>query len=103
MKRKVAIIAALLACMLTGCADSQNADTLFPRAEDSYVGDVMALSEENGVYLNYLYETDHNGVGYHPIHRFYTKDFLSFEDKGEVLMLFLTISRSGWKAEQNII
>ena len=85
MKREVAIIAALLACMLTGCADSQNADTLFPRAEDSYVGDVMALSEENGVYLNYLYETDHNGVGYHPIHRFYTKDFLSFEDKGEVL------------------
>ena len=22
--------------------------------------------------LNYLYETDHNGVGYHPIHCFYT-------------------------------
>lgn len=47
MKRKVAIIAALLACMLTGCADSQNADTLFSKGEDSYVGDVMALSEEN--------------------------------------------------------
>lgn len=85
MKRKIAIIVSLLVCMLTGCADATKMDTLFPRADESYVGDVMALSDENGIYLNYLYETDHNGVGYHPIHRFYTRDFLIFEDKGEVL------------------
>ena len=71
--------------MMTGCANGKQNETLFPRAEESYVGDVMALSEENGVYLNYLYETEQNGVGYHPIHSFYTKDFLKFEDKGEVL------------------
>ncbi|MBQ2609740.1 MAG: glycoside hydrolase family 32, partial [Butyrivibrio sp.] len=60
-------------------------ECLFPRTEDSYVGDVMALSTEKGVYLNYLYETDNNGVGYHPIHQFYTGNFVSFEDRGQVL------------------
>lgn len=72
-------------CLLTGCADKKGEQCLFPRAEDSYVGDVMALSTDKGVYLNYLYETDHNGVGYHPLHQFFTKDFTTYEDKGEVL------------------
>ena len=45
----------------------------------------MALSTGKGVYLNYLYETDYNGVGYHPLHQFFTKNFTEFEDKGEVL------------------
>lgn len=85
MKNKTIVMAAMLTCLLSGCTGKNEMNTLFPRAEDSYVGDVMALSGEDGVYLNYLYETDHNGVGYHPIHQFYTKDFLTFEDRGEVL------------------
>ncbi len=85
MKKKTIALLSILVCMLTGCGEKNSMECLFPRAEDSYVGDVMALTEGNGVYLNYLYETDHNGVGYHPINSFYTKDFLSFEDKGEVL------------------
>ena len=72
-------------CILQGCADTGKVKCLFPRAEDSYVGDVMALNEGKKVSLNYLYETDHNNVGYHPIHRFYTRDFLTYEDMGEVL------------------
>lgn len=60
-------------------------DTFFPRAEDSYVGDVMAMAGEDGIYLNYLYDTNHNGTGYHPIHRFYTEDFCTYKDCGEVL------------------
>ncbi|MBR4356650.1 MAG: hypothetical protein IKQ00_01895 [Butyrivibrio sp.] len=71
--------------MIQGCAGKNMTECLFPRAEDSYVGDVMALSTEKGVYLNYLYETDNNGVGYHPIHQFYTGNFVSFEDRGQVL------------------
>ena len=71
--------------MIQGCAGKKMNECLFPRAKDSYVGDVMALSTEKGVYLNYLYETDNNGVGYHPIHQFYTRNFVSFEDKGQVL------------------
>lgn len=58
---------------------------LFVNAPDAWVGDVMGLSDEKGIYLNYLYETDENGIAYHPIHRFYTKDFCSYEDRGEVL------------------
>jgi len=72
-------------CTLSGCASKNETECLFPRAEESYVGDVMALSDDKGVYLNYLYETDNNGIGYHPIHQFYTRDFLRFEDKNEVL------------------
>ena len=85
MKKKTIALVCTLLTMLTGCGEKNMNETLFPRAEDAYVGDVMALSDDKGVYLNYLYETDHNGVGYHPLHSFYTRDFLAFEDKGEIL------------------
>ena len=85
MKTRIISAVAAVMCILSGCADKNMEECLFPRAKESYVGDVMALSDDKGVQLNYLYETDNNGVGYHPIHRFYTKDFLSFRDDGEVL------------------
>lgn len=85
MKKIFAALAGVVLFMTAGCGSEKMEKCLFPRAEDSYVGDVMALSEDGGVYLNYLYETDHNGVGYHPIHSFFTRDFLSFEERGEVL------------------
>ncbi len=85
MKTKTIVMIGTLLCLLTGCGEKNMNETLFPRSEDAYVGDVMALSDDKGVYLNYLYETEHNGVGYHPVHSFYTEDFLKFEDKGEVL------------------
>ncbi|WP_408071532.1 hypothetical protein [Butyrivibrio sp. JL13D10] len=85
MKKKSIALLGLMMCLVSGCADKKMDECLFPRAEESYVGDVMALSSDDGVYLNYLYETDNNGVGYHPLHQFYTKDFLKFRDNGETL------------------
>lgn len=60
-------------------------DCLFPNAEGAWVGDVMAQADENEIQFNYLYETDYNAVGYHPIHRFMTTDFCSYTDVGEIL------------------
>lgn len=58
---------------------------LFVNAKDAWVGDIMPFADENGIYLNYLYETDHNGVAYHPIHRFTTSDLCTYRDDGEIL------------------
>lgn len=58
---------------------------LFVNAEGAWVGDVMAYADDNGIYLNYLYETDHNGIAYHPIYRFSTNDLCTYRDEGEVL------------------
>lgn len=85
MRRFTIVALVILAFALQGCAGGNEDECLFPRSEESYVGDVMALSTDKGVYLNYLYETDNNGVGYHPIHQFYTKDFLKYMDKGQIL------------------
>ena len=60
-------------------------DSLFPNIEETWVGDVMAQADEDGIHLNYLYDTDHNGTGYHPIYRFDTKDFCSYTDAGEII------------------
>lgn len=58
---------------------------LFANAKEAWVGDIMPFADENGIYLNYLYETDHNGIAYHPIYRFFTNDLCSYFDEGEVL------------------
>ena len=54
---------------------------LYPIPEDAYVGDTMPFVTEDGTLeLYYLYDTDHNGQGYHPIYKYSTKDFTSYED-----------------------
>lgn len=58
---------------------------LFPRSKDAWVGDVMPMSDGERMHLYYLYDTDHNGVGYHPIHKFSTVNFYEYSDDGLVL------------------
>ena len=59
---------------------------LYPAPEGGYVGDVMPFVTDEGVLeLYYLYDTDHNGQGYHPIWKYSTEDLSGFEDHGEVL------------------
>ncbi len=59
---------------------------LYPAPSDAYVGDTMPLVTEDGTLeLYYLYETDHNGQGYHPIYKYTTTDLCSYEDKGKVV------------------
>ena len=80
----------LLLCQGCGNAQEQGEkpekiDSFFPNIEESWVGDVMAQADENGIHLNYLYDTEHNGTGYHPIYRFDTKDFCSYTDVGAII------------------
>ena len=60
--------------------------TLYPAPEGGYVGDVMPFVTEDGTLeLYYLYDTDHNGQGYHPIYKYSTADLCGYEDHGMML------------------
>lgn len=59
---------------------------LFPAPEGAYVGDVMPYVTDDGdLELYYLYDTDHNGQGYHPVYKYSTDDLVGYEDCGMVL------------------
>ena len=59
---------------------------LYPAPEGGYVGDVMPFVTDDGTLeLYYLYDTSHNGQGYHPIYKYSTKKMYGFEDHGMVL------------------
>lgn len=59
--------------------------SLFPTSENAWVGDVMPMADEDGLQLYYLYDTDHNGPGYHPIYKFSTTNFYEYSDDGLVI------------------
>ena len=59
---------------------------LYPAPEGGYVGDTMPfVTGEGTLELYYLYDTDHNGQGYHPVYKYTTADFCGYEDNGKVL------------------
>ena len=59
---------------------------LYPAPAGAYVGDTMPFVTDEGVLeLYYLYETDHNGQGYHPVYKYSTHDLCGYEDEGKVL------------------
>ena len=59
---------------------------LYPGPEGAYVGDVMPFVTSDGVLeLYYLYDTSHNGQGYHPIYKYSTLDLSGYEDHGMML------------------
>ncbi|MBQ9316583.1 MAG: hypothetical protein IJ203_07150, partial [Atopobiaceae bacterium] len=52
---------------------------LYPAPPDAYVGDTMPFVTDDGTLeLYYLYETDHNGQGYHPVYKYATTDLCSY-------------------------
>ena len=52
---------------------------LYPAPEDAYVGDTMPFVTEDGnLELYYLYDTDHNGQGYHPIYKYSTENLTKY-------------------------
>ena len=85
----------ILAGLLAGCSgpgtlpDEPYAAVpyqLFPAPKDAYVGDTMPFVTDDGMLeLYYLYDTDHNGQGYHPIYRYSTDDLVGYEDLGMAL------------------
>ena len=95
-RRYLTLLMALLAAVLcTACGAPKTlpdepyeavAYNLYPAPEGAYVGDTMPYVTDDGTLeLYYLYDTDHNGQGYHPIYRYATKDLLSYEDQGKML------------------
>ena len=60
--------------------------SLYPRSKGAWVGDVMPMGTDDALNLYYLYDTDHNGSGYHPIHRFSTDNFYNYNDDGCMLL-----------------
>ena len=97
MKAERVLTAALLALSLLAWASAAPAVSsgqvyepvdyqLYPAPENAYVGDTMPFVTEDGTLeLYYLYDTDHNGQGYHPIYRFTTDDLVGYEDDGMML------------------
>ena len=60
--------------------------SLYPSPEGGYVGDVMPyVTDEGELELYYLYDTDINGQGYHPIYKYSTQELVGFKDHGMVL------------------
>ncbi|WMJ86798.1 family 43 glycosylhydrolase [Anaerocolumna sp. MB42-C2] len=55
---------------------------LFMTSENNYVGDIMPLTDDKGIQLYYLFDTDHNGIGYHPIYKFSTSNLYNYSDDG---------------------
>ena len=96
MKRQLSIaLACAVSMTLAGCAGETSLPdepyepvpyNLYPAPEDAYVGDTMPFVTDDGeLELYYLYDTDHNGQGYHPIYKYSTKNLYQYEDHGMVL------------------
>ena len=90
IKRTIAAVLLMLVYILTSAALGEAYAPveyqLYPAPEDGYVGDTMPfVTDEGTLELYYLYDTDHNGQGYHPIYRFTTEDLSGYRDDGMML------------------
>ncbi len=93
--RAVFALTLILVLLLSGCSGAGSLPDepyaavdaqLFPAPEGAYVGDTMPFVTDDGeLELYYLYDTDHNGQGYHPIYRYRTDDLVGYEDLGMAL------------------
>lgn len=94
MKRICAIVLLLtIALGMAACGSPKVVDEpyaavpyrLYPAPEGGYVGDTMPFVVDGRLELYYLYDTDHNGQGYHPIYKYSTDNFYDYKDHGKVL------------------
>ena len=93
-KTAAALICAATVLGLAACSAKSLPDepyeaveySLYPAPENAYVGDTMPYVTDDGVLeLYYLYDTDHNGQGYHPVWKYSTQNLYDYEDHGMVL------------------
>ncbi len=52
--------------------------SIFPRLPEAWVGDVMPMTDGNGLRLYYLYDTNNNTWPMHPFYSFTTENFYEF-------------------------
>ena len=98
-KRQFLPIVLILALILSACGVQPTASgrlpdepyeavpyNLYPIPEGGYAGDTMPFVTEDGTLeLYYLYDTNHNGQGYHPIYKYSTANFHDYKDHGMML------------------
>ena len=58
---------------------------LYPKAEESFVGDPMPQYDGDEFVVYYLEDLRDGQIGFHPFSLMRTKDFLHYEDIGEVI------------------
>jgi len=96
MRKTISVLTAAAAAMtLVSCGSNASLPdepyeavpyNLYPAPADAYVGDTMPyVTDEGELELYYLYDTDHNGAGYHPIWKYSTKNLYEYQDHGMVL------------------
>lgn len=97
MRKTCDLLAAGLCAVLvfTGCSSPKSLPDepysaveykLYPAPENAYVGDTMPFVTDDGTLeLYYLYDTDHNGAGYHPFWKYSTKNLYDYKDHGMIL------------------
>lgn len=93
--RALLALTLLLALLCTACAGAGSLPdepyapvtyNLYPAPEGAYVGDTMPYVTDDGTLeLYYLYDTDHNGQGYHPIYKYSTTNLVGYKDEGMAL------------------
>lgn len=59
--------------------------SIFPKAEDHFVGDTMPYYEDSTMYIYYLADQRDGKTGYHPWALMQTQDYCTYEDKGVVI------------------
>lgn len=64
---------------------------LFVTAPSAWVGDVMPMTDDKGIQIYYLYETDNNGVGFHPIYKFSTTNLYEYQNDGLMIPFAQTV------------
>lgn len=61
--------------------------TLYQKPPVGWVGDTMPMTDANGVQIYYLQDWRDGAEGFHPIHKFSTKNFVDYSYDGEMVSL----------------
>lgn len=87
MIKKDRLIVFFLALFLLGGCRSVEAEVraLYPKSEDSFVGDPMPYFNGEEFMMYYLEDLRDGQIGFHPFSLMTTKDFYHYQDIGEVI------------------
>lgn len=61
--------------------------TLYAKPPQGWVGDIMPMTDANGIQLYYLQDKRDNAEGFHPIYKFSTKNLIDYSFDGEMVPL----------------
>ncbi|MDF2609505.1 MAG: glycoside hydrolase family protein [Lachnospiraceae bacterium] len=61
--------------------------TLFAKPPKGWVGDIMPMTDKDGIQLYYLQDWRDNAEGFHPIHKFSTNNLINYSYDGEMVPL----------------